>query len=48
MASTKDSTTLNEAQTNFLALLMRNIKSKPDIDVRRSFQQCSLFGKLRY
>ncbi|KKY32252.1 hypothetical protein UCDDA912_g07793 [Diaporthe ampelina] len=32
MASTKDSTTLNEAQTNFLALLMRNIKSKPDID----------------
>ncbi|KAH8762034.1 hypothetical protein F5883DRAFT_646825 [Diaporthe sp. PMI_573] len=32
MASTKESTTLNEAQTNFLALLMRNINSKPDID----------------
>lgn len=37
MASTKESTTLNEAQTNFLALLMRNIKSKPDIDVSPSF-----------
>ncbi|KAG8168258.1 hypothetical protein KVR01_003947 [Diaporthe batatas] len=32
MASTKESTTLNEAQTKFLAILMRNVKGKPDID----------------
>ena len=45
MASTKDSITLNEAQTNFLALLMRNIKSKPDIDVRpRCLTRSPLLG----
>lgn len=49
MASTKESTTLTEAQTSFLALLMRNIQSKPDIDVSHSSQQGSfLFGNLQY
>ncbi|POS76750.1 hypothetical protein DHEL01_v204863 [Diaporthe helianthi] len=32
MASTKESVTLSEAQTKFFAILMRNIKGKPDID----------------
>ncbi|KAJ0123504.1 hypothetical protein J7T55_011969 [Diaporthe amygdali] len=32
MATSKESVTLNEAQTSFLALLMRNIQTKPDID----------------
>lgn len=31
------SSALNEAQTSFLALLMKNIKTRPDIDVRLPF-----------
>lgn len=39
MASTKESATLNETQTKFLAILMRNVKGKPDIDVSSFFQE---------
>ncbi|KAL1859754.1 hypothetical protein Daus18300_009476 [Diaporthe australafricana] len=45
MASSKDTTTLNEAQTSFLTLLMKNIKTKPDIDFDAVAQELGITPK---